>query len=192
MPQTISIKFQPRPKAGSSTPCSPNPSAAEEWRGSPREERTEAYSVLTARSLSQTPGPGGFARNSAKVTSLTELYPCDLVSQTQPDSDSEFQALELTTMVHMYRSSPRVKPCLLLHTHGLPAPLGSWHQYCISSLQRDGRGSNACLTRLKPQGNRLSQELSLSGLIPGLLSLALCSFQTSEALFNTTELYTSV
>ena len=52
------------------------------------------------------PWPGGFARNSAKVTSLTELYPCDLVSETQPDSDSEFQALELTTMVHMYRSSP--------------------------------------------------------------------------------------
>lgn len=87
-------------------PLLPTPSAAEEWRGSPREERTEAYSVLTARSASQTPGPGGFARNSAKVTSLTELYPCDLVSETQPDSDSEFQALELTTMVHMYRSSP--------------------------------------------------------------------------------------
>ena len=143
------------------------------------------------RSASQTPGPGGFARNSAKVTCLMELYPRDLVRETQPDSDSEFQALELT-MVHMYRTSPWVKPCLSLHTYGLPAPLGSWHQYCISSLQRDGRGSNACLTRLKPPGNRLSQELSPCGLIPGLLSLALCSFQTSEALFNTTELYTSV
>lgn len=105
MPQTISIKFQPSPKAGSSTPCSPCPSAAEEWRGSPREERTGLLSPDSQERVTD-PWPGGFARNSAKVTSLTELYPCDLVSETQPDSDSEFQALELTTMVHMYRSSP--------------------------------------------------------------------------------------
>lgn len=57
MPQTKNkYQISAQSQGWKQHPHSPCPSAAEEWRGSPREERAEAYSVLTARSASQTPG----------------------------------------------------------------------------------------------------------------------------------------
>lgn len=60
----------------------------------PENREQRLYTVLKARSPLQTSQPEASAENSAEATSRTQLCPYDLVHETQPDSDSEFQAPE--------------------------------------------------------------------------------------------------
>lgn len=97
--QATDTEFQSRPVAGGGVPPPPrfaNPRMRQRnGDAAQREQRTEA--LLSAGSRKRFTELWTWrlcSRDLAEAASRTQLYPCDLESDTQPDSDSEFQALE--------------------------------------------------------------------------------------------------